>query len=95
MNKINKLTKEINITKIERNIYLLSSILLISTIIINILNLFYYPYLLNGLILEINILILTILYLIYIKKRKQIFKLEDKLLEQKIKYIIKSRNYIK
>ena len=39
MNKINKLTKEINITKIERNIYLLSSILLISTIIINILNL--------------------------------------------------------
>ena len=90
MNKINKLTKEINITKIERNIYLLSSILLISTIIINILNLFYYPYLLNGLILEINILILVILYLIYIKKRKQILKLEDKLLEQKIKYIIKN-----
>lgn len=90
MNKINKLTKKINITKIERNIYLLSSILLISTIIINILNLFYYPYLLNGLILEINILILVILYLIYIKKRKQILKLEDKLLEQKIKYIIKN-----
>lgn len=90
MNKINKLTKEINITKIERNIYLLSSILLISTIIINILNLFYYPYLLNGLILEINILILVIIYLIYIKKRKQILKLEDKLLEQKIKYIIKN-----
>ena len=90
MNKINKLTKEINITKIERNIYLLSSILLISTIIINILNLFYYPYLLNGLILEINILILVILYLIYIKKRKQTLKLEDKLLEQKIKYIIKN-----
>ena len=90
MNKINKLTKEINITKIERNIYLLSSILLISTIIINILNLFYYPYLLNGLILEINISILVIIYLIYIKKRKQILKLEDKLLEQKIKYIIKN-----
>ena len=90
MNKINKLTKEINITKIERNIYLLSSILLISTIVINILNLFYYPYLLNGLILEINILILVISYLIYIKKRKQTLKLEDKLLEQKIKYIIKN-----
>lgn len=90
MNKINKLTKEINITKIERNIYLLSSILLISTIIINILNLFYYPYLLNGLILEVNILILVISYLIYIKKRKQTLKLEDKLLEQKIKYIIKN-----
>ena len=90
MNKINKLTKEINITKIERNIYLLSSILLISTIVINILNLFYYPYLLNGLILEVNILILVISYLIYIKKRKQTLKLEDKLLEQKIKYIIKN-----
>lgn len=90
MNKINKLTKEINITKIERNIYLLSSILLISTIIINILNLIYYPYLLNGLILEVNILILVISYLIYIKKRKQTLKLEDKLLEQKIKYIIKN-----
>ena len=90
MNKINKLTKEINITKIERNIYLLSSILLISTIIINILNLIYYPYLLNGLILEVNILILVISYLIYIKKRKQTLKLEDKLLEQKNKYIIKN-----
>ena len=50
-----KIKKEINLTKLETKLYLSSIILFIFTIIINILNLIYYPYLLKGLILEINI----------------------------------------
>ena len=42
-------------TKLERNIYFISGMLFLSTVIINILNIIYYPYLLNGLVLEINI----------------------------------------
>ncbi len=86
--KLRKLTKEENITKLERNIYLISSILFLTTIIINILNIIYYPYLLNGLILELNILIIVIFSYMAIKKQKKVLKLEDKKLELKIKYIL-------
>lgn len=82
------LKKEEKITKIERNLYLLSSILFLTTIIINILNIIYYPYLLNGLILEINILMICICTCLFIKKQKKVMELEDKKLELKIKYIL-------
>lgn len=82
------LKKEEKITKIERNLYLLSSILFLTTIIINILNIIYYPYLLNGLILEINILMISICTYLFIKKQKKVMELEDQKLELKIKYIL-------
>ena len=44
--------------KIARNLYASSTILFLLTTIINIINLVYNPYLLNGLILEINIVII-------------------------------------
>lgn len=82
------LKKEEKITKIERNLYLLSSILFLTTIIINILNIIYYPYLLNGFILEINILMISICTYLFIKKQKKVIELEDQKLELKIKYIL-------
>lgn len=85
---LRKLKKEEKVTKLERNLYLLSSILFLTTIIINILNIIYYPYLLNGLILEINILMISICTYLFIKKQKKVMELEDKKLELKIKYIL-------
>lgn len=85
---LRKLKKEEKLTKLERNLYLLSSILFLTTIIINILNIIYYPYLLNGLILEINILMISICTYLFIKKQKKVMELEDKKLELKIKYIL-------
>ena len=86
-----KITKEIYITNIEKKIYLISSILLILTTIININTIIYYPYLLNGLILEINILLYIILIIIFNKKNKQLLYLKDRLLELRINYIITKR----
>ena len=85
---LRKLKKEEKLTKLERNLYLLSSILFLTTIIINILNIIYYPYLLNGLILEINILMISICTYLFIKKQKKVMEQEDKKLELKIKYIL-------
>lgn len=85
---LRKLRKEEKVTKLERNLYLLSSILFLTTIIINILNIIYYPYLLNGLILEINILMISICTYLFIKKQKKVMELEDQKLELKIKYIL-------
>lgn len=85
---LRKLKKEEKLTKLERNLYLLSSILFLTTIIINILNIIYYPYLLNGLILEINILMISICTYLFIKKQKKVMELEDQKLELKIKYIL-------
>lgn len=85
---LRKLKKEEKVTKLERNLYLLSSILFLTTIIINILNIIYYPYLLNGLILEINILMISICTYLFIKKQKKVMELEDQKLELKIKYIL-------
>ena len=42
---LRRIKKEEKIAKIERNIYLISSLLFFTTIIINILNIIYYPYL--------------------------------------------------
>ena len=76
------------LTKVERNLYFISSILFLSTIIINIMNIFYYPYLINGLILEINICIIIICFYLTIKKQQKLLILEDETLELKINYIL-------
>jgi thiamine transporter ThiT len=86
--KLRKIKKEEKVAKLERNLYFISGILFLTTIIINILNIIYYPYLLNGLILEINIFMICICMYLFIKKQKKITKLEDEKLELKIKYIL-------
>ena len=85
---LRRIRKEEKIAKIERNIYLISSLLFFTTIIINILNIIYYPYLWNGLILEINIFMIIICLYFSVKKQQKVSKLEDKRLELKIKYIL-------
>lgn len=86
--KLRMIKREEKRTKIERNIYLVSSILFLSTVVINILNIINYPYLLNGFILEINIfMIFVCTYLFFLKQRK-INDLEDKKIELKIQYIL-------
>ncbi len=76
--------------KIARNLYASSTILFLLTTIINIINLVYNPYLLNGLILEINIVI--IIYCIYswIKSQKTISNLKEEELNIRIRTILTS-----
>ena len=76
--------------KITRNLYASSTILFLLTIIVNIINIFYSPYLLNGLILEINIAI--IIYCIYswIKSQKSISNLNEEELNIKIRESVKN-----
>ena len=83
-----KIKKETKLIKIERNIYIICSILFLSTVIINILNIIYHPYLINGIILEINIIMISICTYTFIKKQEKINLLEDKKLELKIKYFL-------
>lgn len=76
--------------KITRNLYATSSIIFLFTIILNTINLVYNPYLLNGLILEINIAI--IIYCIYswIKSQKTISNLKEEELDIRIRTILTS-----
>ena len=93
MGKREKLRNLINLKKstiIERNLYILSSIFLLSTIIINMLTIIYYPYLLNGLILEINILFILLCIYLLIKKQQQINIIKLQLL--KLKYTKENRS---
>ena len=85
---LRKIKKETKLVKIERNIYIMCSILFLSTIIINILNIIYHPYLINGIILELNIIMISICTYTFIKKQEKINLLEDKKLELKIKYFL-------
>ncbi len=82
------LNKETKLVKIERNIYIVCSILFLSTVVINILNIIYHPYLINGIILELNIIMISICTYTFIKKQEKINILEDKKLELKIKYFL-------
>ncbi len=84
--KLRELNSKKKITILERNIYILSSLLLLSTIIINILNIIYYPILINGVILEVNILIICFCIYSIILKQNQIFTLENKKNNLKLKY---------
>lgn len=78
MNKNKHLKKETKLIKIERNLYIASVLLFLSSIIINILNIIYYPYLINGLILELNILMICICTYSLLKNQKKINLLKDK-----------------
>ena len=73
-------------TIIERNIYIISTLFLLSTIIINILNIIYYPYIINGIVLETNILFVSFCIYLLLKKQKQNNKLKTKKLNLKLKY---------
>ena len=85
---LRKIKKETKLVKIERNIYIMCSILFLSTVIINIINIIYHPYLINGIILELNIIMISICTYTFIKKQEKINLLEDKKLELKIKYFL-------
>ena len=86
--QMKKITKETKIIKLERNLYIISSVLFLSTTIINILNIIYYPYLLNGIILELNILMICLCTYLFIKKQEKLNNLEDEKIELKIKYFL-------
>lgn len=88
IDSLNTLVKRERIVKIERSIYLFSTILFLITVIINVVNIMYYPYLLNGLVLEINILMILLCGYLFIKKQKMISVLEDKRIELKIECIL-------
>lgn len=75
-------------TKLERNIYFISGMLFLSTVIINILNIIYNPYLLNGLILEINIFMIFVCGYLFLNKQRRLNNLEDEKIELKIEYIL-------
>lgn len=86
--KLKSLKRKQTISKLERNLYLISAILFFIIIIINISNIYYNPYIINFLILIINISIIIFISYLTIKKQKYLLKLEDETLEFKIKYIL-------
>ena len=83
--QMKKITRETTMIRLERNLYIISSVLFLSTTIINILNIIYYPYLLNGIILELNILMICLCTYLFIKKQEKLNNLEDEKIELKIK----------
>ncbi|MBR3161989.1 MAG: hypothetical protein IKF19_04590 [Bacilli bacterium] len=76
--KLTKIKLLIKTITIERNIYIISTILLLNTIIINIINLIYTPQLINGFILEINLIIIIFCIYSIIKHNQQIVLLQNK-----------------
>lgn len=77
MNKNRELSEE-KVLKIERNLYCLSAVLFFNTVIVNILNIIYYPYFINGLFLEINIFMVGICVYLLFKKQKKLVEIENK-----------------
>jgi hypothetical protein len=86
--QLKQIKRETTKTKINKNLYASSIFILILTTIINIINIFYSPYLLNGLILEINIAIIIYCIYSYIKLKKKISFLKDKELDLRIQTIL-------
>ena len=85
---LSKLKKDKKLKIINRNLYASSIIIFIFTIIINIINLVYNPFLLNGLILEINIAVASFSIYLYIKMQKEIDILNEKELDIKVRTIL-------
>ena len=85
---IKKLKRIEKKTKLERNIFFISSTLFFLTVIINIIDICYSPYLINGLILEINILMIFLCGYLFIKKQQKLALIADEKIELKIKYIL-------
>lgn len=91
MNKkeqLKQLKKETKKEKINRTLYATSTLLFIFTIIMNLINIIYNPYLLNGLILEINITIIGFCLFSWIKSQKKITNLKEKELNLRIETIL-------
>lgn len=85
LRQIKKITKK---EKINRNLYATSTLLFIFTVIMNIINIIYSPYLLNGLILEINIAIICYCLYSWIKSQKKLTLLKDEELNIRIRTIL-------
>ena len=86
--KYKKIKKEQKLLKIELTTYILSIILLLTTIILNLNITINTPSLKNGIILETNIIFIIICIYKYIINKKKISLINDKLLNIKIKNII-------
>ena len=74
--------------KISRNLYATSTLLFLFTITMNLINIIYNPYLLNGLILEINIAIIVYCLYSWIKSQRKITYLKEEELNLRIKTIL-------
>ena len=88
--QLSKIKKDKTLKKINRNLYMISTCIFIFTIIINIINIIYNPYLLNGLILEINLGIIAFCLYSWIKFQKELNILKEKELDLKIRTILYS-----
>lgn len=87
---LSKIKKEGRREKINRNLFATSTIIFIFTIILNIINIINNPYLLNGLILEINIGIIIFCLYSWIKLQQRVNILKEKELDIKIRTILKN-----
>jgi len=86
--KLKTIKKETQKEKLNRNLYAISTLLFVFTISMNLINIIYNPYLLNGLILEINIGIIAFFIYAWIKSEKKLSLLKDEELNLKIKTIL-------
>lgn len=85
------LKNEERMVKLERNIYFVCCFLFVLTVLINIVNIINYPYILNGLILEINIFMVLLCSYLFFQKQKRIIFLSDEMIELKIAYVLNKR----
>lgn len=86
--KLRQIKKEKTKIRINRNLYASSTIIFIFTVIINLINIIYNPYLLNGLILEINIAISIYCLYSWIKSQQKISTLKEQELTLQIETIL-------
>lgn len=85
LKQIKRLTKK---EKISRNLYASSTLLFVFTVAMNLVNIIYSPYLLNGLILEINIAIIGYCLFSWIKSQRRITMLKEEELNLRIQTIL-------
>ena len=88
INNLSKIKRDKIVKKINRDLFIASTLIFLLTITINIINITYYPYLLNGFILEINIIITLFCLKSWIKIQKEINILKEKELDIKIRTIL-------
>ena len=82
------LKRETKKLKFSRNLYATSTLLFVLTVIMNTINIVYNPYLLNGFILEINILVIVYCLYSWIQSQRKITILKEEVLDLKIKTIL-------
>jgi len=86
--QLKQIKKETKKEKLNRNLYASSALLFLFTITMNLINIIYNPYLLNGLILEINIAIIIYCLYSWIKTQRKITLLKEEELNLRIKTIL-------